>query len=219
MLMGLPITPMGMAHRAGATPQRLAPDGALASIQALDPTAHERAQYDRRVLGAGPAEQRRHRQNDVARDPPLVEHRAHLADPVIHVAFGAPQAQRRLPAQRHPRGALAPLQATVCDVPHLGRIATRQPLGHQTSVVGGLGAWRGVSTRGPVLGKALLADAPVPRGWWHHRIAPSWGDDLLTVPRLYHASSASSTPHRPVPGHPSLASVILESGGLPGPEK
>src|SRR5262249_43310268 len=116
-------------------------------------------------------------------------------------------------------GALATLQATVFDVPHLGRIATRQHLGHQTIVVGGLIPRMGALKRAPVLGKDLLEDAPVSRGWWHHRIAPSWGDDLLTVSRLYHASSASSTPHRPVPGQPSLASVILELWGLPGPEK
>src|SRR5207249_12286622 len=71
----------------------------------------------------------------------------------------------------------------------------------------------------PALGKDLLEDTPVPRGLWHHRGAPSWGDELLTVQRLYHASSASSTPHRPVLGQPSLASFILESRGLPGSGK
>src|SRR5437660_4388621 len=37
--------------------------------------------------------------------------------------------------------------------------------------------------------------------------------------RLYHASSAPSTLHRPVPGYPSPASFILEARGLPGPAK
>src|SRR5947209_7798075 len=77
----------------------------------------------------------------------------------------------------------------------------------------------GALKRVPALGKDLLEDTPVPRGLWHHRGAPSWGDELLTVQRLYHASSASSTPHRPVLGQPSLASFILESRGLPGSGK
>src|SRR5205807_8085107 len=77
----------------------------------------------------------------------------------------------------------------------------------------------GALKRVPALGKDLLEDTPVPRGLWHHRGAPSWGDELLTVQRLYHASSASSTPHRPVLGQPSLASFILASRGLPGSGK
>src|SRR2546426_2788056 len=77
----------------------------------------------------------------------------------------------------------------------------------------------GALKRVPALGKDLLEDTPVPRGLWHHRGAPSWGDELLTVQRLYHASSASSTPHRPVLGQPSLASFVLESRGLPGSGK
>src|SRR6266481_10208096 len=77
----------------------------------------------------------------------------------------------------------------------------------------------GALKRIPALGKDLLEDTPVPRGLWHHRGAPSWGDELLTVQRLYHASSASSTPHRPVLGQPSLASFVLESRGLPGSGK
>src|SRR5262249_13709273 len=88
--MVLPITPMGMEHRDVATPKRLAPDGAIEVIQALDPTPHERAQYDRRVLVEGRAEHRRHRQNDMSIDHPFVEPRAHLADPGIHVDLGAP---------------------------------------------------------------------------------------------------------------------------------
>ena len=88
----LPIAPMGVEHRDVAPPQRLAPDRAIEIIQALPPTAHERAQYDRRVLVEGYAEHRGHRQDDVPIDHPLVEDLAHLADPVVDVDFGAPQA-------------------------------------------------------------------------------------------------------------------------------
>src|SRR5712692_6889276 len=111
--------------------------------------------------------------------------------------------------------ALATVQATVFDVPHLFRVATPKHLGHQAIIVRRLITRMGVLKRVPVIGKDLLEDTPVPRGLCHHRVAPSWGDDMLTVKRFYHASSASSTPHRPVPGHPSLASFILESRGLP----
>jgi hypothetical protein len=116
-------------------------------------------------------------------------------------------------------GALATLQATVFDIAHLVGISTPEHLRYQALVVGRLVAWMGVFEPVPVLSKDLLEDIPVPRGLWHHRGAPSWGDDLLTVQRLYHASSASSTPHRPVLGQPSLASFILESRGLPGSGK
>src|SRR6266700_3176934 len=116
-------------------------------------------------------------------------------------------------------GALATLQAAVLDIAHLVRVATRQHLGHQAVVIRRLITRMGALKRVPVLGKDLLEDTPVPRGLWHHRGAPSWGDELLTVQRLYHASSASSTPHRPVLGQPSLASFVLESRGLPGSGK
>src|SRR5712691_8105436 len=76
-------------------------------------------------------EHRRDRQDDVPRDHSLVEHRAHLADPGIHVDFGAPQAQRGLTAHRHPMGALATLQATVFDIAHLVGISTPEHLRYQ----------------------------------------------------------------------------------------
>ena len=91
----LPITPMRVEHPNIAPSERLAPDGAIEIIQALRPAAHERAQYDRRVLVEGRTEHRRHRQDDVAIDHPRVEHSTHLAHPVVHVDFGAPQAQGR----------------------------------------------------------------------------------------------------------------------------
>jgi len=69
-----------MEHHDRATPERFAPDGAREIIQALHPTAHERAQHDRRVLGEGGAEHRRDCQDDVPRDDALVEDLAHLGD-------------------------------------------------------------------------------------------------------------------------------------------
>jgi hypothetical protein len=39
----------------------------------------------------------------------------------------------------------------------------------------------------PVISKDLLEDAPVPRGFGHHRVAPSWSGHKVAVQRLYHA--------------------------------
>src|SRR5215470_15026836 len=91
-------------------------------------------------------------------------------------------------------GALATPQAAVFDIAHLFRVATRQHLRHQALGVGRLVARMGVGKRVPVIGKELLEDTPVPRGLYQHRLAPSWGHQLVAVKRLYHASAASSTP-------------------------
>src|SRR5215831_9498326 len=98
--------------------------------------------------------------------------------------------------------ALSTMRAAVFDVPHLFRVAARQHLGHQVVVVGRLVARMGALKRLPMVSKDLLENIPVPRGGCYHRIAPSWGDQLVAVPRLYHASAVSSTPHRPVYAHP-----------------
>ena len=74
-----------------------------------------------------------------------------------------------------------------------------------------------VETR-PVLGKDLLEDTPIPRGCCTHRVAPSWGDMIVTVQRLYHDLPASSTPHRPVDDHPPPP-LILDERELPGSGK
>jgi hypothetical protein len=44
----------------------------------------------------------------------------------------------------------------------------------------------GALKRLPVIGEDLLEDTPVPRGYCHHAVAPSEGDTLVTVQRLYH---------------------------------
>src|SRR6266567_1736829 len=173
MGMVLTIAAMGVEHHDGATLESLAPDLALKIIQALPPTPHQGAQHDRGVMGEGRAEHRRARQDDVPIDHPLVEHRAHLADPGIHVDFGAPQAQRGLTAHRHPMGALSTLQATVFNIAHLVGISTPEPLRYQALVVGRLVTWMGVFEPVPVLSKDLLEDIPVPCRCYTHQGAPS----------------------------------------------
>src|SRR5258705_12968647 len=90
--------------------------------------------------------------------------------------------------------ALAAVQTAILDVPHLFRIATRAHLRHQTVVIGGLIARMGVLKRLPVVGTDLLKDPPGPGGCCQHPRPPSEGDRLVTVPWLYHGTSALSTP-------------------------
>jgi hypothetical protein len=77
--MVLAMTPVRMEDHDRATLEWLACDGAVAILQALDPTAHACTQHDRRVLVEGGAEQRRHRQNAVPIDAPCMEDLTHLA--------------------------------------------------------------------------------------------------------------------------------------------
>src|SRR6266568_1377669 len=110
--------------------------------------------------------------------------------------------------------ALATVQATVFDVPHLFRVATPQHLGHQAIIIRRLVTRMGVLKRVPVIGKDLLEDTPVPRGCCNHRVVPSGGDTIVTVQRLYHGLPASSTPHQPVYGHPHLPRSSLINGSF-----
>ena len=66
-------------------------------------------------------------------DDALMENLTNLTDPVVHVNFGAPQAQRRFATHRYQVLPLAAVQAAVFDVPDLLRIATREHLRHQAA--------------------------------------------------------------------------------------
>src|SRR5437867_10325661 len=92
--------------------------------------------------------------------------------------------------------------AAIFDIAHRLRIAAPKHLGHQAIVVGRLVAGMGVLKRIPVIGKDLFEDVPVPRGCCKHQGAPSEGVGIVAVQRLYHASSALSTPPRRSRGHP-----------------
>ena len=162
MLMLLPIAPMCVEDRDVAPLESLPLDGAIEIIQALPPTAHEGAQHDRGVLVEGGAEHRRHRQDNMPIDDALMEDFTDLVDPVVCIDFGAPQAQRRLATHGHQGLALTSGQAAVFDVSDLLRIATRQHLRDQAIVVRRLIARMGPLKRGPLLGKDLLKDTPVP---------------------------------------------------------
>jgi hypothetical protein len=128
MGMVLPIAPMRMEHHNIAPSERLAPDGAIESIQALRPTAHEGAQHVSSVLVEGRAEHRWHRQDDMPINHPRVEDPADLAAPVVDGDFDTPQAQGRFTAHRHEVFALATLQAAVFDVPHFLWVAATKAI-------------------------------------------------------------------------------------------
>src|SRR5437764_1287149 len=72
----------------------------------------------------------------------------------------------------------------------------------------------GVLKRLPVVGKDLFEDAPVPRGYCNHPVAPSGGDTIVTMKRLYHGLPTSSTPHRPVDSHPHPPLSSLSNGSF-----
>src|SRR5215831_19676527 len=73
MGMVLPIATMRVEDCDGASPQCFAPDLTIEILQALPAAAHERTEYDRRVLVEGRAEPRRDRQDDVPIDDPLMQ--------------------------------------------------------------------------------------------------------------------------------------------------
>src|SRR5712691_579520 len=108
--------------------------------------------------------------------------------------------------------ALATVQAAVCAIASLLRVATRQHLGHQAIIVGRLVARMGMGTLVPVIGKDLLEDVPIPRGFCHHQVAPSWGVGMVAVEQSSHASPAPSTPHRPSQRHPHPPLSSLSNG-------
>src|ERR1044072_7505041 len=90
MGMVLAITPVRMEDHNIAALEWLAFDGAVEIIQALDSTAHERTQHNRRMLVEGGAEHRRHRENDVPIDDPFMEDLTHLTHPGIDMDLGTP---------------------------------------------------------------------------------------------------------------------------------
>ena len=88
MSMILPTTPVGVEHRDVSALEWGALDRAIEGIQTLCPTPHEGTQHASGVLVEGGPEHRRHRQNDMPIDDPLVQDVTDLADPVVHIHFG-----------------------------------------------------------------------------------------------------------------------------------
>jgi hypothetical protein len=126
------MAPRRGAPRARAPWQRVAPALAGAILPALATAAPQRAPSDRSGVRERWAAPGRDREEAVARAHPRVEHLTPWAHPVVDGDCGAPPTQRGLTALRYPRGALAPVQAAVCEGPPLVGVATRAawPPGH-----------------------------------------------------------------------------------------
>ena len=90
MLMILPIAAMRVEYGDIPACEGFPLHSAIEIIKALGPTAHKNVTDARRVLVEGHPEHRRHRQDDVPIDDPLVQHFAHLTHPVIDMDLGTP---------------------------------------------------------------------------------------------------------------------------------
>src|SRR5688500_189860 len=130
------IAPMCVDYRDVTILEWFAPDLAIEVIQALPPAPHQLTQQDLSVLVEGGAEHVWHRQDDMAIDHALMQGLAHLADPVVHVDFGTPQAQRRFTAHRHEMLALTTVETSILDIAHLVGVAAIKHLVDETVIVG-----------------------------------------------------------------------------------
>src|SRR5213592_3012127 len=86
----LPIAAMGVEDGNIPAGEGLPLHGAIEIIEALGSTTHKSVTDAPRVLVEGHPEHRRHRQDDVSIDDPLVQYFAHLADPGIRINLGTP---------------------------------------------------------------------------------------------------------------------------------
>jgi len=188
------MAPMGVEHRHGAPSQWRVPDRARDIIPAWRPAAHARAPHERRVVVNGRAEQGRPREDAGPREHPRVEPLAHLAHPVDDGDGSTPHAHGRWTTHRHPRGALAPVPATLCERTPRVRAPIRAPLRHQTILRDRRIAPKGVWEPVPGIGTHLRADIPISWGCDTHAGAPRCRGPGA-VQGLSPASSALSIPH------------------------
>jgi len=107
---------------------------------------------------------------------------------------------------------LATVKTSVLDIAHVVGVATVEHLLYEAVIVRRVVARTELFKPWPVIDEDLLEDTPVPGGLRYHRAAPSWGDQIVLVKRLYHGCAASSTPHRLLPGRPHLTCLSLSYG-------
>ena len=215
----LAIAAMGLDDDDVTAFEVLAADPAEDVIQAPHPTAHERTQHRWRLLIKSVPQYLRHGEDDMTVDDALMQHLADLADPVVDVNLGAPQAQRRLTTHSDAMGALPAIQAPVVDVPYLVRVPACEHLVYKLIIVSLMVPRMASFEAVPVLGKDLLEDVPVLRGCCNHAGAPSWGSGIYAVQLWYHVSSAQSTPSSAFTQVRSSPSLTLEPRGLQASRK
>jgi hypothetical protein len=80
--------------------------------------------------------------------------------------------------------ALATVKTSVFDIAHPVGVAAVEHLLYETVIVRRVVARTELFKPLPVIVKDLLEDTPVPGSLHHHRVAPSWGDQIVLVKRL-----------------------------------
>jgi hypothetical protein len=118
----LALAPRRRHPDAGAALELTAPDACPDLLHAPAAPAHARAAAHGGMAREGGASPGGDRQDEGAREDARRAPRAALAPPVVDGPWGPASAQRRLPAQRHARGALATLQTAVGALAPLGRV-------------------------------------------------------------------------------------------------
>src|SRR5918996_2710185 len=134
----LATTAMSLNDHDIAPLQRPATDPAEEVIKTANATAH---QGTRQLLGSvikGFPEHIGHRQHNMAVNDTVMEHLAHLCDPVINIDFGTTQAQSGLTRHRDPMLTLSTMLTAILDITHLIGIATAQHLFHEPLIVAGI---------------------------------------------------------------------------------
>jgi hypothetical protein len=145
-----------------------------------------------------------------------MQHLAHLTDPVIHVDFGAAQAQQRLAAHGGAMGALPTLQTAVLNRAYLVGIPAPEHLVYEAVIVSPIVARVDAFEPVSVLSKDLFEDAPGRRGGCSHQAASLRSIGLYVIARFYHIPPTTSTPSLACTGARSPTSLTLEPRGRQG---
>ena len=82
--------------------------------------------------------------------------------------------------------ALTTVKTSIFDIAHFVGVATVEHLLYETVIVRRVVARTELFKPLPVIDKDLFEDTPVPGGLRHHRVAPSWGGQMVLVKQLYH---------------------------------
>src|SRR5262252_4941903 len=127
-------------------------------------------------------------------DDALMEHPTDLADPVVDVAFGAAQAQRRLTTHRDLMGALPTMQTPILDIPHPLRLAACEHLVHKAVIVARIVTRIDAFEPVPVLSKDLFEDVPGRRSCCSHQAASLQRVGWWVIGLFDHIPSLTSTP-------------------------
>ena len=80
--------------------------------------------------------------------------------------------------------ALATVKTSVFDIAHVVGVATVEHLLYEAVIIRRVVSRTELFKLRPVIDKDLLEDTPVPGSLRHHRVAPSWGDQIVLVKRL-----------------------------------